>query len=221
MHDHSLNRITNVKDVFPNGPPNGPSRSQRGGKDYVRDYTLAEIRQLRLVGGDGATDYAVPTLQEALELVNGRVVVVLGLKGYEVESLADALVGVEKRNILLWQLYFSGTDQSKLRAALEATGLDAAVVLYRSRNHLGDLEKIAAQLGPKLKLVSVSTPKLAPDFLNRLEELGARLMVSGFAGREDSALVTKGDGTPWQEALHVGFAASTDHPALLLELLGR
>lgn len=221
MHDLTLNRMTDVEQVFPDGPPNGPTREQRGGKDYVRDYTLDQIKQLRLVTGADATPHPIPTLQEALDLVDGRVLVVLGLKNYEIDSLAHALAGRQNQNVLLWDLYYSGTDQSKLRDASSATGIDVAVVLYRSRNYVADLEKIYGQIGDRIRLVSVGSARLTPEFLERLDTLGLRLMISGFAGPEDSALVHRNDPSAWHAALEHGFAASTDRPDLLLEALGR
>ena len=142
MHDQTLNRMTDVENVYAEGPPNGPSRQQRGGKDYVRDYTLAQIKQLRLLTSEGAPTDPVPTLHEALDLIDERVLVVLGLKNYEFESLSKALAGHETQNVLLWDLYYSGTDQSKLRDLAAATDLDVAIVLFRSRDYLADFEKI-------------------------------------------------------------------------------
>ena len=221
MHDQTLNRMTDVERVYPNGPPNGPTREQRGGKDYVRDYSLAEIKQLRLVtSGDDAV-HQVPTLQEALGLINGRVLVVLGLKNYEVESLTRALEGSQNQNVLLWDLYYSGTDQSKLRDVAAATDLDVAIVLFRSRDYVADFEKIYLQIGPRIRMVSVGSAWLTSDFLERINELSIRLMISGFAGPEDSALVNEADASAWESALEMGFAASTDQPDLLLSALGR
>jgi glycerophosphoryl diester phosphodiesterase len=221
MHDYTLNRMTNVESVYPYGPPNGPTREQRGGKDYVRDYTLAEIKQLRLVTSGDDTVHPVPTLQEALDLIDGRILVVLGLKNYEIESLSAALEERENRNVLLWELYYSGTDQSKFRDIAATTDLDVMMVLYRSRNYLADFEGIYRQIGPRIKMISVVSAGLTPEFLDRLNELNIRLMISGFAGPEDSALVNEADPTVWEAALELGFAASTDQPDLLLTALGR
>ncbi|NDR56447.1 glycerophosphodiester phosphodiesterase family protein [Aliiruegeria sabulilitoris] len=221
MHDHSLNRMTNVVDVFPDGPPNGPTREQRGGKDYVRDYTLAEIKKLQLVTDDEGASHPVPTLQEALDLAEGRVLVAIGLKSYEVESLARALEGHDKRTLLLWELFYSGTDQSKLKAATDATGIGAVVVLFRSRDYLADLEQIVGQMGTDLRMISVVSAGLTPSFLDRMTALGLPLMISGWNGPEDRALLNEADIAPWKAALEVGLVASTDYPELLLYALGR
>lgn len=219
MHDPTLNRTTDVESVFPEGAPNGPSREARAGKDYVGDYTAAEIGQLHLMDGAGAT-YPVPMLEEALDLAEGQILVQLGLKSHEVESLAAVLNGRNTENVLLFELYVSGTDQSKLRALSEATGIPVSVTFYQSRDVVKDLNAIAAQLGPRLAMVNVGASKVTPAFLARLEELDVRLAISGWAGAEDMALVD-GDPGPWLAALEMSPIALTDRPGALLEALGR
>ena len=220
MHDPTLNRTTDVERVFPDGPPDGPSRASRGGKDYVRDYTLDQIRQLRLSGGTNGADHPVPTLGEALDLADGHLLVLLGLKTYEVDSLAAALAGRNTDNLLLFELYVSGTDQGKLREASLATGVDVAVSLFQSRDYLADFEAIHGQLGPALRLVSVASAGLTPEFVSRLEELGVWLTI-GAGGPEDSALVNRDDPGPWRALLDRGLSASTDQPNLVLGLVGK
>ena len=62
MHDPTLDRTTN-------------------GHGKVADYTLAELRQLRLKDTDGQiTDYTIPTLGEALAWAKGRTVLVVDQK---------------------------------------------------------------------------------------------------------------------------------------------
>lgn len=58
LHDKTLNRTTN-------------------GKGLVSDYTLAELKNLRLKDGAGATlqQQQIPTLREAMELCKGRILV--------------------------------------------------------------------------------------------------------------------------------------------------
>lgn len=220
MHDHTLNRTTDVESVFAEGPPGGPTRQSRGGKDYVRDYTLAEIRQLRLIDWKNGGNHPVPTLEEALDLVDGRLLVLLGLKSYEVDSLAASLASRETDNLLLFELYFSGTDQSKLREASLATGIDVAVALFQSRNYLADFEAIYGQIGSAIKLVSVGSARVTPEFVSHAQELGVWVVIAS-GGPEDSALVNDSDPEPWRKVLEQGFSAATDQPDLVLRLLGR
>lgn len=219
MHDQTLNRMTNVEEVFPKGPPGGPSREQRGGKDYVRDYKLAEIRHLSINASEGGERHPVATLGEALELIGGRTLVLLGLKAYDVEGLAAALGDYDTENALLFDLYFSGTDQSKLRELSEATGIAVSVALFRSKDHLADLEHIYGQIGPALKLVGVDRDGVTPEFLARVSEMGLRISVSGWDTGEDFALAEEANPGPWAEAINLGFVLSTDRPDLVLDLL--
>ncbi len=221
MHDPTLNRTTDVESVYPEGPPAGPTRVQRGGLDYVRDYTLEEIQRLHIVGTEDGSTRTVPTLGEAIDLVDGRTLIALGLKSYEVDSLAQALQPHDTRNLLLFDLYFSGTDQSTLRALAEETGLGVGVALYRSQNYLLDLEGIVAQLGPHLRMISVRSARLTPDFIARVQDFGLHLVISGWATGEDSALVDRDDPGPWRAVLSGGYSAMTNYPDVVLQLLSR
>ena len=220
MHDPTLNRLTDVTDVFPEGPPGGPTRDSRQGRDYVGDYTLDELRQLEVFDAAGSPAGRIPTLAEALAAVDGRALVLLGLYNYDADSLAAALAGLETANLLLFDLYYTGTDMSRLRDLGVRTGIDAAVALYQSRDALKDLDGIAGQLGPALRMVFVRSLRVTPDFVARAEDLGVLVGISGFAS-EDIALIDRGDPEPWRAALDSGFSALTDAPGLVLGLLGR
>lgn len=221
MHDPTLNRMTNVEAVFPDGPTGGPTRSQQGGRDYVGYYTLEDIKRLRVIENDRVTDLEVPTLQEAMEFVDGRIIVVLGLKSYDTPTLSTALQGGDLQNVVLFDLYTSGTDQSTLRELAEATGLDVHVVLYRSNDYLADLQGAVDELGTSLKGVHVSSGGLTPEFIAKLDELGVRLFISGWATKEDYELVENNNPEPWKNAFEVGTGVLTDRPDAVLELLGR
>ncbi|SDK46450.1 Glycerophosphoryl diester phosphodiesterase family protein [Aliiruegeria lutimaris] len=221
MHDQTLNRTTNVELVFSAGPPGGPTREQRGGKDYVGDFTLDEIRQLRVVGENIAGAYPIPTLDEALDLIDRRLLVSLGLKSYDVESLATTLENHETRNLLLFELYYPGTTQTKLREMADLSGLGVAVVMYGSTDYLADLEAVAGQLGAHLQMVVARSKGLTPEFLGRLEDLDLHLAVSGWASNEDHALVERNDPAPWLSVLEGGHSVLTSQPEAVLELLGR
>lgn len=213
MHDPTLNRTTDVQEVYPTGAPAGPSRVARGGKDFVRDYTLAAITSLNLDGTTGQ----VPTLSEGLETAKGKIMVMLGLKSYEVESLSSVLAKHDTDNLVLMELYYSGTDQSKLRTLSEATGIPIMIGLYNTRDAAKDLEDVAAQLGPMLKAVNVKSVRITPEFSKRADELGVIINISGWNGPEDSALSRNNDITLWEASSAVGIGKITDYPLSLIE----
>lgn len=221
MHDQTLNRMTDVEDVFPNGPPDGPTRAQRGGKDYVRDYKLEEIQELRVAGYLDSSAYRVPTLSEALDLVDGRTLIALGLKAYEIESLWGVLQPHDTQNLMLFELYYSGAEQSKLRSLAETAEIAVGLALVQSGDYLRDLEIVSEQLGPHLRMVSVKSSRLSPEFIARAQDLGLRVAVSGWASHQDFALIERNDPQPWLAVLEAGLSAVTDAPEAVLRLMGR
>jgi glycerophosphoryl diester phosphodiesterase len=111
MHDTTLGRTTNVEEVFPDRPVPW----------LVKDFTLAEIRQLD-AGSWFSPEYAgerVPTLQEAIDLIDARA-------GIYIETKHPYLYpGIERR--ILDVLHANGLiDQHSRDARLTR---DAQVVL--------------------------------------------------------------------------------------------
>ena len=60
MHDETLNATTNLVLLRGQGVEGLPE------SDYVCDWTLEELRQLRLLRGSRLTNYVIPTLEEAI-----------------------------------------------------------------------------------------------------------------------------------------------------------
>jgi glycerophosphoryl diester phosphodiesterase len=221
MHDASLNRTTDVEQVFPEGPPGGPDRASRGGKDYVRDYTLDETRRLKLTDGTDGGTHRVPTLDEALALAEGRILVLLGLKTYEPESLLPVLARHGTGNLLVHDLYYGATDPQDLFRLPTGNGLFFSASLSDTQNPLADLDRLSAAIGPSLRMVCATSGRLSPDFVARARALGLAVCVSGWNGREDSALLYDEDPEPWREVLAWGDAALTDLPEAIMEIAGR
>src|SRR5262245_8809484 len=79
LHDLTLERTTNVEEVFPDryrndASPDQPAGSQPAKHWYVSDFTLKEIKQLDagLWFNEKFKGARVPTFQEAIDLVRGR-----------------------------------------------------------------------------------------------------------------------------------------------------
>ena len=221
LHDATLNRTTDVERVFPDGPAGGPDRAARGGKDYVRDYTLAEIRRLTLTDGTDGGTHAVPTLAEALDFAAGRILVLLGLKSYEADTLAPVLAAHGTGNLLVHDLFYSATDPTALFRLPADVAPQVSVSLSDTRDPVADLDRLAGAIGPSLRMVCVGSPGLSPAYLVRARELGVKVCVTGWNGREDSALLYRDDPGPWREVLAEGFVAITDLPEAVMEIAGR
>lgn len=112
LHDLTLERTTNVEDVFPDRfradvNEDQPPNSQPAKHWYVSDFTLKEIKQLD-AGSWFNTKFKgarVPTFQEAIDLVRGKAGLypetkapeVYGKRGFDMEKL---VVGILKKNKL-------------------------------------------------------------------------------------------------------------------------
>lgn len=102
LHDLTLERTTNVEEVFPNRFKQDISEDQQTGAQtakhwYVSDFTLAEIKQLDagIWKGEKFKGERVPTWQEAIDLVRGKAGMypetkapeVYGRRGFDMEKL--------------------------------------------------------------------------------------------------------------------------------------
>lgn len=74
MHDETLDRTTN-------------------GHGKVADYTLAELRELRLKDTEGnLTEYGIPTYDEALQWARGKTILVVDAKDVPIEVRARKII---------------------------------------------------------------------------------------------------------------------------------
>ncbi len=112
LHDLTLERTTNVEEVFPDRSrtdvsEDQPPTAQPAKHWYVSDFTLKEIRQLDAGSWSSAKfkGAKVPTFQEAIDLVRGQAGLypetkapeVYGKRGLEMEKL---LIEILKKNKL-------------------------------------------------------------------------------------------------------------------------
>ncbi|HEY8594480.1 MAG TPA: glycerophosphodiester phosphodiesterase family protein [Devosiaceae bacterium] len=219
MHDPTLNRTTNVEAVYPQGAPGGPSRQQRAGRDFIRDYTLAEIRKLELTDGTDGGQHRIPTLDEALDLIGSKALVDLNLKMYGTDTLAELLNARDKSNLIFFDILYS--DPTVLGDISAATGIRAMIALGDSRDYVSDIDKLAKGLGDRLAMVAVRTQKLTPEVFEKARQLGVWICIAGAVG-EDTALYHDNDPEPWRRAANSGAnALMTNYPEELLRALGR
>lgn len=201
LHDDSLERTTNVEQVFPDrftqDERNGRARRQW----LVGDFTLAEIKRLD-AGSWFGQEFAgarVPTWQEAIDLVRGR----SGLFP-ELKSPADyAARGIDMAGLVADALRANGLDragadpstpviiQSFDEAALRAiaTVLPALprIFLFGARDpsarvtdaRFQEIARFATGIGPAKAIVAAQ-----PDLVQRAHALG--LSVTPYTFRSQS-----------------------------------
>ncbi len=114
LHDLTLERTTNVEDIFPDRFRNDISEDQAAGGSpekhwYVADFTLAEIKKL-----DAGTWFnekfkgaTVPTWQEAIDLIRGKAGLFPETKAPEVYGRR----GLDMEKLVIETLKKNGLDQ--------------------------------------------------------------------------------------------------------------
>ena len=114
LHDLTLERTTNVEDIFPDRFRNDVSEDQLPGSRpanhwYVSDFTLAEIKQLDagIWFNEKFKGSRVPTWQEAIDLVRGKAGLYPETKAPEVYGKR----GFNMEKLLLDTLKKNGLDQ--------------------------------------------------------------------------------------------------------------
>ncbi|MCA1623976.1 MAG: hypothetical protein LC778_09285 [Acidobacteria bacterium] len=156
LHDQTLERTTNVEEIFP-----ARSRIAAGDKSekkhwYVYDFTLAEIKKLDAGSWAGAKfrGTSVPTFRETLDFARGRAGHLIELK---VPDEYNAR-GVDMERLTLAELkrYYRATPKSQ-------KGSPIIIQSFSARS----LQKIAAELKSPLPLHLLTTADDKPGWLTR------------------------------------------------------
>lgn len=180
LHDLTLERTTNVEDVFPN-------RFRKDEKEpsvkhyYVSDFTLAEIKQLDAGSwfGEKFKRAKVPTWQEAIDLVHGKAGLypetkgpeVYGSRGFDMERLVlDQLKknkldrpGADPKTPVIIQS-FSPESLRKMRFEMK-TELPLVLLIDSEQSEWLSIEGLkraksfASGIGPNKKIVDAN-PKI-------------------------------------------------------------
>ena len=210
MHDSTFERTTNARTVFPDGPPIAPGAFAVF-SHIVALYPMAEIRKLSLLSDDGTT-HPVPTLEEALDLARGRILLDLDVKEYRLETLAPLIARFGAENLMVRH-----PGLTSLIRLHDATGASPLHTLDADKT-LPRLAYLHETFGDALDAVQVSSYRITPDLLDQARALGVRLWVNGL-GAPDADL-ENGDPSAWRAALRSGAGAfQTDLPLQLRALL--
>jgi len=136
LHDTTLERTTDVEEVFPERFSEESSSGQRVKRWHVADFTLREIKQLDAGSWFGSRfkGARVPTWAEAIKLIKGRAGLypetkapeVYGKRGFDMERLVIAELkrqgldrpGADRRTPVIIQS-FSAASLRKMRAELK------------------------------------------------------------------------------------------------------
>ena len=223
LHDLTLERTTNVRDVFPDRFREELFRGETVRRWYANDFTLEEIRELDAGSwfGDAFQGVRIPTLSEVIELASGQAGIfpetkapeVYGDRGYDMERLLLAELeryGLHERNadpstpVVIQS--FSAESLRILRHNL-ATDLPLTFLIsgsaseeWLSAEGLAEIGEFATGIGPTKSLLIEY-----PDAVDRAHQAGLTVIPWTFRAEAPG-----GFATVEEEMVHFLFGLGVD-----------
>ena len=192
MHDGTIDRTTN-------------------GSGKLENYTLFELKTFRLKMQDGTlTDETIPTLEEALKVVHGNIMVDIDLKTNNLKPIVD----VVKKTGTKKQVFYFDNDYDLLK---EIQDLDkTSLIMPRAYSY--------EMADSALKLFSPQVVHIDPSFntvevTNLIRSENARIWINALG--ETDEMIRKGAIETALDTLllHGANIIQTDEPALILKYL--
>lgn len=216
MHDPTLGTTTNVREVFPEGAPSLGVGAPTARRFLVADFTLAEISQLRLRSPSG-DEHPVPTLEDALDLAAGRILMLINLHDWDDETLVALLRRRSTSNLLV----FSTAPSGDLASTVEAMDVGVFESLTDYASATKALQRSVERYGSRLKLIGVTAEQFSPALRNEAREHGVSICIEGMWDLDDELRLEE-NAAPWRAALRRrADAYFTGLPEYVLELLAR
>jgi len=156
LHDQTLERTTNVEELFPARGRIAPGDKSGKKHWYIYDFSLAEIKKLDAGSWTGANfkDTTVPTFQETLDIARGRAGHFIELKAPDEYNAR----GVDMERLVIAQL-----ERNKLAKPDLQTRTPIVIQSFSARS----LQKIAAELKSPLPLHLLTTADDKDGWLTR------------------------------------------------------
>lgn len=190
MHDASVDRTTN-------------------GTGKVADLTFEEIRKLRLKFNGQLTEEQVPTLEEALNLAKGKILVDLDIKTSRVPQIISV---VERTQTAGTTMFFLGRG---IYAKMVKEKNPAFRTLVRT-HQAADIDSLFALT--KTEAVHIDPSHNTMEVISKIKKNGGRVWINSLGEIDKRAAA--GDLEAYGELLKNGAnMVQTDYPALLMKYL--
>lgn len=209
MHDKTINRTMT-------------------GKGNAEDYTLAELKAMRLKNGAGCkTRHQIPTLEEVMLLCKGKIMVNID-KGYD--YFQEAYAVLEKTGTIDHCVIKAGLPYERVKAE-NGDVLDKVIFMPIVNLHKEGAEKIINDYQSHMKpaayeLVFKDDNEEMLRLIRKVRDSGAKLFINSLwpelcGGHDDDrAVELHQPDESWGWILNQGAKLiQTDRPALLLEYL--
>lgn len=187
MHDRTIDRTTT-------------------GKGDPETLTFEEIQQFFLVENGKPTKHKIPTLEEALNLAHGKILVDLDMK---TDWLENVIKVVHKTNATK-EVFFFDSDYEVLKRLQAA---DKNFMLMPRTHSLEEVDSAIALFSPEI--IHIDYSFYTKEVADRISKAGARIWINAL-GQPDRAL-REGHITPTLNSLTLYGAdvIQTDEPALI------
>lgn len=209
LHDKTLDRTTT-------------------GKGLPQDYTLAEIKQMRLRNGAGvATSHQIPTLEEAMIVANGKIWVNID-KGYDYFDLVEKVL--EKTGTTQQVLIKAGLPYQKVVAENKAV-LDKLffmpIIDMANPDAMTMVEEYIKNMQPKaFEVCFTQIDQALQNVLDRIQKSGSKVWINTLwpslcAGlNDDRAVEENQQDSIWGKVIEMGASfIQTDRPKELVNYL--
>ena len=209
LHDKTLDRTTT-------------------GKGLPQDYTLAEIKQMRLRNGAGvATSHQIPTLEEAMIVAKGKIWVNID-KGYDYCDLVEKVI--EKTGTTQQVLIKAGLPYQKVVAENKAV-LDKLffmpIIDMANPDAMTMVEEYIKNMQPKaFEVCFTQIDQALQNVLDRIQKSGSKVWINTLwpslcAGlNDDRAVEENQQDSIWGKVIEMGASfIQTDRPKELVNYL--
>ena len=209
LHDKTLDRTTT-------------------GKGLPQDYTLAEIKQMRLRNGAGvATSHQIPTLEEAMIVAKGKIWVNID-KGYDYFDLVEKVL--EKTGTTQQVLIKAGLPYQKVVAENKAV-LDKLffmpIIDMANPDAMTMVEEYIKNMQPKeFEVCITQIDQALQNVLDRIQKSGSKVWINTLwpslcAGlNDDRAVEENQQDSIWGKVIEMGASfIQTDRPKELVNYL--
>ena len=209
LHDKTLDRTTT-------------------GKGLPQDYTLAEIKQMRLRNGAGvATSHQIPTLEEAMIVAKGKIWVNID-KGYDYFDLVEKVL--EKTGTTQQVLIKAGLPYQKVVAENKAV-LDKLffmpIIDMANPDAMTMVEEYIKNMQPKaFEVCFTQIDQALQNVLDRIQNSGSNVWINTLwpslcAGlNDDRAVEENQQDSIWGKVIEMGASfIQTDRPKELVNYL--
>ena len=191
MHDGTVNRTTT-------------------GKGKLEEMTFAQLNQLFLVEKGNATPHKVPTLEEALLVAKGHMLVDLDLKTDKMDKVLEVIRKTKTEDIVI----FFDSDYETLKYV---DARNKNYMMMPRAHSLAEADSAIALFQPEI--VHIDFSFYTPEVVETIKKYSSRVWINAL-GPVDAALRGgKTDEALGQLLKHGANVVQTDEPELFLKLL--